>query len=592
MADMNQLYTALRNADAAGDVDAARKIASHIKLMQSQQNAPVPERSIADTAIQTAGNLFGGALRGAGSIGSTLLAADDATSSLSPINLVRKAVTNSIQGKPALSNALDIAGVMGRDRARRAGMDEGLQEFGLDPNSKSYRLGKLGGEVAGTAGAGGLVANAGRAVLPAALSTKALPFLTAVESGGMSAGGAGMLTRVLGGATNGAVSSAMVNPEDTMTGAAIGGVLPPSLRMLGAAGSKLRNLVTAGGANQDLAKTAINQYGIPLGLGDATSSPVLKATQSILNDSPLIGGVGAKHREAVQAGFNKAVGQTFGADATKLTPEVLDAAKARMGSEFDRIWNRNVLQVDGDFMNKMMSLSRQAEKLPKNEAQSLKAELNDLYSKIVTDEAGNPVIAGDIANKFQSYLRRRAESSSGLKNELSDLRQNILSTFNRGVAPADAAALTLNRSQYKAFKTVEPLLNKGEVGVAGREAGDIPAALLPSAVAQNYSRAAGTPLADLSKIGSKFLVDRVARTGGSTRAMLQNSALGAALGTGAMSNPALLGVLPAGYGLNMMLSNPELAKRMINSQMGLLGGVSPELMQFGYQVAPVALNNR
>lgn len=543
--------------------------------VKESQDAPPPERSFVDTAINSAANLLGGGLRGAGSIGSTLLL---------PVDMVKQ----KLRGDDFWS--------MKDNLERRKAMDEGLQEFGLDPTSKSYRVGKVAGEVAGTAGAGGLVANAGRAVLPAAMATRAAPVLTAIESGGMSTGlsPTGFLPRLgdlalrsTGGAVNGAVSSAMVNPEDTMQGAAIGAALPPSLRLLGSAGSKIRNFVTAGGANQDLAKTAINQYGIPLGLGDATSSPVLKATQSILNDAPIIGGVGAKHKEAVQAGFNKAVGQTFGADATKLTPQVLDAAKSRMGAEFDRLWNQNVLQVDAGFMQKMTALEQQANKLPKNEAQSLKAELNDLYSKIGTDSAGNPIIAGDVANKFQSYLRRRAESSSGLKNELSDLRQNIISTFNRGISPADAAALTLNRSQYKAFKTVEPLLNKGEVGVAGREAGDIPAALLPSAVAQNYSNAAGTPLAELSRIGSKFLVDRVARTGGSTRAALQNGALGGL----AITNPSsLLTVMPAGYGLNMMLSNPELAKRLINSQMGLLGSVNPALMQFGYQAAPVAIN--
>lgn len=36
MPDMDQLYTALRNADAAGDVDAARKLAAHIQAVRSQ----------------------------------------------------------------------------------------------------------------------------------------------------------------------------------------------------------------------------------------------------------------------------------------------------------------------------------------------------------------------------------------------------------------------------------------------------------------------------------------------------------------------------------------------------------------------------
>ena len=568
MADLQRYYTALRNADAAGDTEAARQIASQIKLMQSQQNSAVPEGDWTDKAIQGAANLFSGGLRGAGSIGSTLML---------PVDMVKQ----KMRGEDFFS--------MKDNLERRKAIDEGLQEFGVDPNSKMYRVGKLSGEIAGTAGAGGVIANTARAVVPASLAARAAPVLSAIESGGMTAGTAGIPTRMLGGAVNGAVSSAMVNPQDTMMGAGVGAALPPVLKVFGAGGNALRNLLTAGGANKDLAQTAINKYGIPLGMADATSSPVIKATRSILNDAPVIGGVGAKQKEAVQEAFNQAVGNTFGANAKKLTSEVLDDAKQRMGSEFDRIWNRNVLQVDAPFMQKLMSMEQQAAKLPKNEGASLRSEINDIYSKITTDAAGNPVIAGDVANNFQSYLRRRAESSSGLKNELSDLRQNIISSFNRGVSQADAAALTLNRSQYKAYKTVEPLLNKGEVGVAGREAGDIPAALLPNAVASSYTNAAGTPLAELSRIGSKFLVDRVARTGGSTRAALQNGAIGGAIGAGSITNPAFLAAFPAAYGVNSLLGNPELAKRLINSNMGLLGTVNPELLQFGYQAAPVAI---
>ena len=117
-------------------------------------------------------------------------------------------------------------------------------------------------------------------------------------------------------------------------------------------------------------------------------------------------------------------------------------------------------------VGKMQELSQQAAKLPKSEGQSLIAEINDLYSRMAQNADGSLVIDGNTANKFQSYLRRRAEGSAGLKNELGDLRQTIIKTFNDSVSPTDAAALTLNRSQYKAFKTVEPLLRSAEAGVA------------------------------------------------------------------------------------------------------------------------------
>jgi hypothetical protein len=266
--------------------------------------------------------------------------------------------------------------------------------------------------------------------------------------------------------------------------------------------------------------------------------------------------------DAKQAAFNKAVGSQFGASEAKLTTDVIDKAKGRMGAEFDRIWGQNNLQVSPEMVGKMQELSQQASKLPKSEGQSLIAEINDLYSRMAQQADGSLVIDGNTANKFQSYLRRRAEGSAGLKNELGDLRQTIIKTFNDSVSPQDAAALTLNRGQYKAFKTVEPLLRSAEAGVAGRMPGDIPAALLPGAVAKNYR--SGSPMSDLSQIGSQFLVDRGPQTGGSTRAALQNTAIGAALmGTGGI--PALAAGIPAGMGLQAMLQSPRMAQ-LANTQ--------------------------
>ena len=169
-----------------------------------------------------------------------------------------------------------------------------------------------------------------------------------------------------------------------------------------------------------------------------------------------------------------------------------------------------------------------------------------------------------------------ADSEKGLHQKiLSDLRKATLSAFSRGLTPEDAAALTLNKQQYRAFKTVEPLLAKGEVGVAGREAGDVPAALLPGAVFQQYGTgASNTPLGQAAQMGSRFVADRVAQTGGSPRAMIQNSALGGAFAAGALTNPATLLTAPVGYGLSAALNSPAAARALMGQ-----GQVSPQMIQ-------------
>lgn len=499
-------------------------------------------------------------------------------------------------GAQWLSSGFDkLAGTNEGGRVRTMN-DAGKQQFQSEyGDSNAASVGRIAGNVAATWPVGGVLGAGVKAVAPGATG-----LANALTTGGMRAGATpgalNMGARVIGGATTGGASAALVNPDEAGTGAIVGGLLPPAVagahKAFRAVGSTLAPI----GANKDLAKTAIQKYEIPLGLADISSNGTIKGLRSILNDVPLVGGVGAAQRENVQAGFNKAVGNTFGAPETKLTADVVDAAKKRMGAEFDRIWGQNVLQVDAPLISKTIALRQQAAKLPKNEGASLNAEINDLLSKMQPDANGGLFIPGDAANKFQSYLRRRADGSAGLKNELSDLRQEIIAAFNRGVSPQDAAALTKNRSQYKAFKTVEPLLNSAEAGVAGRMPGDVPAALLPQAVARQYSSAAGTPLADLSQIGSRFIVDRTPRTGGSMRAALQNVGIGTALVGAGTTNPLLAAAtVPAAAGVNGLLGSPMLARGLLSGQPGGgIGGllVGPALEELAYRSAPVLSTSR
>ena len=77
MADLAPLYLALKNADAAGDVASAAKLAAYIKSMPWQASEvvtaqPVVESpSFGDKAIQQGKNAVGGFIRGAGSIGAS-----------------------------------------------------------------------------------------------------------------------------------------------------------------------------------------------------------------------------------------------------------------------------------------------------------------------------------------------------------------------------------------------------------------------------------------------------------------------------------------------------------------------------------------
>lgn len=499
---------------------------------------------------QQLGNLAAGAVRGAGSLGATIM---------SPVDAAARAlgIENSVIGRTD----------------RRSAMDEALRGMGADTDSLAYMGGKLGAEIAGTAGVGGALAK-GAGAIPGA-AKYAAPVIEALRTGGMSAGGAkgaaGLALRGVGGATSGGVSAGMVNPEDAALGAGIGAAIPVGGKLAGEAGRAIGRALRPSDEVAAMAQKA-QGYGIPIGLGDVTENRALQATKSILRDAPFSGGMAQSAQEAKQEAFNKAVGATFGAPEKKLTLSVLDNAQKRMGSEFDRIWSGNTLKVDPGLIQKMDELDTIAKKLPASEGGSLQKEIQDIYSRMTPDANGYLEIPGDVANKFQQYLRRRAEGSAGLRNELGDLRQALIQSFNRSVNPADAAALTLTREQYKAFKTVEPILRSAELGVAGRAAGDVPAALLPGAVNKSYSNL-DTGLADLAQVGSRFLVDRTPQTGGSARAALQNTAIGAAL-MGGGGIPALAAGVPAAMGIQKLMQSPAAANALLNGPQA-----SPQLIK-------------
>lgn len=154
-------------------------------------------------------NAVGGAVRGAGSIGATLLRPFD--------------------------------GAQGNQERRQA-MDAGLTSLiGSDPTSAAYQATKLATEVAGSAGAGSAVAG-GLARIPGVAS--ALPnLLPAIRSGGMVANGAtglrGAATRALGGAMSGGATAGLIDPTQAGMGALIGGATPVVVQGLGAAGRAL-----------------------------------------------------------------------------------------------------------------------------------------------------------------------------------------------------------------------------------------------------------------------------------------------------------------------------------------------------------------
>lgn len=199
--------TAPDGASESEVMDYAQRNFKMIKQSVKAESSPVK------SLLQGAGNILAGGIRGAGSIGATLMRPFDTAT---------------------------------ENKDRRQAMDDALQGMGAEPDSLMYGGGKLAAELAGTAGAGGILAK-GAAAIPG-LSSVAPGLVNSIRTAGMttglpasvSAGGklANVGARMAGGAVNGAAVSGMVG-DDMGVGGVMGGVLPPVLSAAGRAGSAL-----------------------------------------------------------------------------------------------------------------------------------------------------------------------------------------------------------------------------------------------------------------------------------------------------------------------------------------------------------------
>ncbi|GKS86471.1 hypothetical protein AVMA1855_19985 [Acidovorax sp. SUPP1855] len=127
----------------------------------------------------------------------------------------------------------------------RAMNDAGKAEFDAKyGDSTAASIGRIGGNVAATLPAGGVLGYGMRAAAPmmGAAAPTVASLGNSIATGGMTTGNllnpaANMAARIAGGGISGGVSAGLIDPNSAGTGAAIGAALPPTLRVAQAIGS-------------------------------------------------------------------------------------------------------------------------------------------------------------------------------------------------------------------------------------------------------------------------------------------------------------------------------------------------------------------
>ena len=396
MATLNEIATALNKAADAGDHEAAKELASAYTQLKSssewENNAPVEGmKSDYEYALEQ-------------------------TRKHGPLAKIKEISRGGAEGMIPFANLIEPKNV--------------------DTNSGLYQASKIAGNIAlgtGVAGALGKVAEMGN-----------LPNLarTLASSGSE---GKSILQQMLGGGVTSGATSLLTNPEDTVTNAGIGAVLPVGMKGLGKIGSSLYDLTSGEMAKVNAGKIGrealgSNEQAIRNALANAPES--LTATQATYNipNNEVWSALGAIGKEANAIPYyRKEIAQSK--NLNRQFEDILPAERASAIAERQGVANRT---------NELNALNE-----AKN--QGINAKLNELN---VLNEANNQNLASGI---------RQFESGTTKDVSQMNLGQGII---GRKEALEEASRKNINKEYQKAWelapKPVEITdLTKHASGISG-----------------------------------------------------------------------------------------------------------------------------
>lgn len=531
MADIGQLETALRNADAAGDTEAAKTLAAEIIKMRGGAIDPSKPSVAADVAKSGGIGMAKGAIGLVGGVGdvSSLInsgmawaekkirgeTGEQAAQREARINDARKGSTFGLNLQPTSSDIQkSVEGVTG--------------EF-YKPQTTAGKYAQSVGEMvpATMIGPGGLVRK------------------------GIQAVGSGVGAEAAGEATEGT----KLEPYARVAGALIGGYAPDMLR-------KIATPNPISPERQRLVNVLNDEGVTSLTAGQKTGNKSLQYAEDFLGNAPFAGGKAREVQQEGQRQFTDAVMRRAGA-GPDATPEVLSKNYQRLGNQFEDIASRNVLAGDAQLGLDIGRTLREYDKvLPAAQKKIVGDLVVDLVDKF---KSGGGNISGVEYQAARSRLSRMANNARvndpDFSEALRGVRDALDNGFRRSVKPEDAALLGLTRKQYGAQKTIEKAASRA--GEATAEGQIVPTNLRNTVASGNNRGAYARGEGDFSEL---------ARAGSGIMAPLPNSGTAQRNALISILNAATLGAVPAVAGRTVM-------SRPVQSYLGnqLIGAPTQEV---------------
>jgi hypothetical protein len=397
---------------------------------------------------QALGDRLAGAVRGAGSIGATLMW---------PID--------KLQGT---SNT-----------ARRQAIDQGLADLGANTSSADYTVGKIAGELAGTAGVGSGLA-AGVKSLP--MVSNALPKLApALESGGFNLGtspattifgkAADAATRTAAGAMTGGLSTALVSPNDAGNGAMIGAAMPNIVKAGGLLGDGLYGLGDSAVNKMKQGAASLMQSALKPTQKQLTNGDASTAVQTLLDYgiNPTMGGVN-KIRGLIDdlntQISNKIANSNAVIDKTNVLPALVQTRQNFANQVSPGADLRTIDTVASDFLNHP---AYPGMTMPVQDAQLMKQGTYKVLAKKYGQLGSADTEAQKaLARGLKDEIATAVPDVSGLNAEESKLLDTLSVTERRALMdmnknPLGLAALAHNPAGWAAFMADKSALFKSLV---------------------------------------------------------------------------------------------------------------------------------
>lgn len=396
---------------------------------------------------------------------------------------------------------------------------------------------------------------------------------------------AGMLGNV-GGSAALALPTAVIPGANSVTGGALVGSILAAMQPTATGESRVGNMAlgAGGGAGGAVAAKAIGrairpvqtalpdnlnqlavraeqEFGIPLTAAQRTGSKPLKIVDAVLDNLPFSAGRQTAEKTAQRDAYNRAIMNQVGENADTAAPEVLNAARARIGQQFNDISARNSVNLGDDFLETLTRVD--SARTPFSSPQ-----INAVIDNAL-DLASQKRISGAEYQRVRTSLTNAAKGSWGSDPErgqaLKAVREALDRAADNSISPADQQAWRTARQQWSNLKAVEEAAKPIS---ADAVSGNISPAKLAGAIMKNNRNGmiygqGDQVMPDLARIGQAFIKEQVPDSGAAQRALYQALLTGSPATAGfLMSNPATMGAAAS------TLVLPTIVQRALHSKAG------------------------